>query len=193
MFPSPQAAALQTVVQASVLAAFPSSQASPVSATPSPQEAEAQSERQALATVSELLPPLSHASPAAVFATPSPQTGTVQSASQATVAVRASQVSPRSTTPSPQLGSSQALRQALEGGAEGAAPASHPSPSCKTSSPHVDSVQEFVQLSVFTLLPSSHDSPESSTPSPHDAASQLVRQAFATVFELLFPESHSSP
>jgi hypothetical protein len=99
--------------------------------------------------------------------------------------------SPESTTPSPQPGAAQIVRQVFGVVFELPAPASHSSGPIAgplvqfaalhvTPSPHVAFLHVFRQRSVSTLLPSSHSStPERTNPSPHAAFLQSVRHASA--------------
>src|SRR5690606_40144883 len=85
----------------------PSSQASPLSLTPSPQYAFLQSVRHASGSRSLLFGPSSHSSPKRSSVTPSPQVGRVQKRRQALgssllLSVPLSHCSPASSTPSPQ-------------------------------------------------------------------------------------------
>ena len=98
-----------------------------------------------------------------------------------------------STTPSPQLGAVQSVRQWSGRTSELAAPSSHSSPSSTTPLPHTPGsiVQSPLQPSPSVWFPSSHSSPSSTTPLPHTPGS-TVQSAAQPSPSVWFPSSHSS-
>ncbi len=106
-----------------------------------------------------------------------------------------SQASWASTTPSPQLGGTQVVRQALGVVSELKIPLSQISPASITPSPQRGSrhvVRQALGVVFEFAAPSSHSSPLSITPSPQRGSRQSVRQALGVVSELAAPSSHCS-